>query len=230
MKQRWIWSLGILLLTAQVIPAETPALKTQKDKESYGIGVSTARNFKRQGIEVDLDTFIKGLKDGLSGGKLLMSEKDLRITMNAFQQDLRQKQKIAIKVAAMENQKQGAEFLAENGRKPGVVTLPDGLQYKVLKEGSGRKPTAADTVEARYRGTLLNGYEFDATDPDGPPANLEIGGGIIRGLREALLLMPAGSKWEIVIPPSLAYGERGAGIDIGPNATLIFDVELLAIQ
>ncbi len=230
MRQAWIVALGVMLVASPALADESSALKTQKDLESYGIGVTTARNFKRQGIEVDLDAFVKGLRDGLTGGKLLMSEKDLRVIMNTFQQDLRQKQKLAVKVASIENSKQGAEFLAANAKKPGVVTLPDGLQYKILKEGSGRKPADADKVEVRYRGTLLNGYEFDGTDLDGPPANLEIGGGIIRGLREALKLMSVGSKWEVYVPSALAYGPRGVGADIGPNATLIFEVELLAIK
>jgi FKBP-type peptidyl-prolyl cis-trans isomerase len=230
MIRKWMLIMGALLLAAQVSAGDTPLLKTQKDRESYGVGVSTARNFKRQGIDVNLDLFIQGLKDAMSNSKLLMSEQELRVTMRTFQQDLRRKQKLALREAAAANAKEGAQFLAENGKKKGVVTLPDGLQYKVLHQGKGAKPTDADTVEARYRGTLLNGYEFDSTDPDGPPANLKLSGGIIRGMREALKLMPVGSKWEVYIPPQLAYGPRGAGIDIGPNATLIFEVELVRIK
>jgi FKBP-type peptidyl-prolyl cis-trans isomerase len=230
MMRKWIVVLVAMLFSAHAFAEESSIFKTQSDKESYGIGVSTARNFKRQGIDVNVDLFIQGLKDSLSNSKLLMSEKDLRLTMRAFQQDLRRRQKTALREAAGRNAKEGAEFLAANGKKEGVVTLPDGLQYEVLKAGNGPTPTDADTVEARYRGTLLNGYEFDSTDPGGPPANLKVSGGVIPGLREALKKMPVGSKWRIYVPSALAYGFRGAGIDIGPNATLVYEVELLGIR
>ena len=221
--------LGILLLAAQVCAAEPPALKTQKDKVSYGIGVDVARNFTRLGIEFDLDILIKGLRDGLSGEKLLMSETDLRATMNAYQSELKGRMLQAMKVAAEDNKKKGDAFLAENQKKEGVVTLPGGLQYKILKAGEGKKPTEADSVEVLYRGTLINGTEFDSSYRTGQPSTFKVSEGI-PGWREGLKLMPVGSKWQLFISPQLAYAEQGVGPDIGTNATLIFEVELLAIK
>jgi FKBP-type peptidyl-prolyl cis-trans isomerase len=226
---KWIAVFGILLLVAQVSAGEPPALKTQKDKVSYGIGVDVAINFTRLGIEFDLDILIKGLRDGLSGEKLLMSETDLRATMNAYQSELKGRMLQAMKVAAEDNKKKGDAFLAENKKKEGVVTLPSGLQYKILKAGEGKKPTGADTVECQYRGTLIEGAEFDSSYRTGQPVSFKVTG-VIPGWTEALKLMPVGSKWQLFIPSQLAYGERGASRDIGPNATLIFEVELLAIK
>ena len=226
---KWIAVLGILLLVAQVSAGEPPVLKTQKDKVSYGIGVDVARNFTRLGIEFDLDILIKGLRDGLSGEKLLMTETDLRTTMNAYQNELKGRMLQAMKVAAEDNKKKGDAFLAENKKKEGVVALPSGLQYKILKAGDGKKPTDTDTVECHYRGTLIDGTEFDSSYRIGKPAIFKVTG-VIPGWTEALKLMPAGSKWQLFIPPQLAYGERGASREIGPNATLIFEVELLAIK
>ncbi len=168
------------------------------------------------------------MKDGLSGEKLLMPEKDLRKVMNAFQGELRQKAMMHHQTAAEENRKKGEAFLAENKTKDGVVTLPSGVQYKILKAGDGKRPTDGDTVECYYRGTLLNGTEFDGTEP-GKPATLKVEM-LTAGWKEALKLMPKGSKWQIFIPSQLAYGSRGVGSDIGPNETLIFEVALLDIK
>ena len=225
----WMMVLGITLLAAQVNAEEQPVLKTNQDKVSYGIGVDVGRNFKRQEIEVDPDLLLKGLKDGLSDGKLLLPEGELRRIMNTFQSELRQKQTQAMRIAAVENKKIGDAFLAENKTKPGVVTLPSGLQYKILTAGNGKMPTDADTVECSYRGTLVDGTEFDRSEP-GKPATFKVGGGVIPGWTEALKLMPVGSNWQLFIPANLAYGARGAGRDIGPNATLIFEIELVAIK
>jgi FKBP-type peptidyl-prolyl cis-trans isomerase FklB len=229
MMVKWIAGLGILLLTAQVSAGEPPVLKTQKEKVSYGIGVDMSRNFKQQGIEFDADILIKGFKDQSSGGKLLMTEDDIRSTLSAYQSEMMQKRAQAMKAAAEENKKIGDAFLAENKKKEGVVALPSGLQYKILKAGEGRKPTEADTVECNYRGALVNGTEFDSSYRTGKPATFKVTG-LIPGWTEALKLMPVGSKWQLFIPPQLAYGERGAGRDIGPNATLIFELELLAVK
>jgi FKBP-type peptidyl-prolyl cis-trans isomerase len=226
---RWMAVLGALLLAVPVNAAEEPALKTQKEKVSYGIGVDIARNFKLQGIDFDADILMQGFKDQSSGRKLLMSEDDMRAALTAYQGELMQKRAQLIKAVADENKKVGDAFLAENKTKEGVVTLPSGLQYKILKEGNGRKPTDADTVECNYRGTLINGTEFDSSYRTGKPATFKVTG-LIAGWTEALKLMPAGSKWQLFIPPPLAYGERGTGRDIGPNATLIFELELFSIK
>lgn len=229
MTMKWIAGLGILILAAQVSAGEPPALKTQKEKISYGIGVDMSRNFKKQGVEFDLKTLMKGFQDESAGKKLLMSEEDMRATLTAYQTELLQKRAQALRVAGEENKKTGDAFLAENKKKEGVVTLPSGLQYKILKAGDGKKPTESDTVECNYRGTLINGTEFDNSSRTGKPATFKVAG-LIPGWTEALQLMPVGSKWRLVIPPQLAYGERGAGSVIGPNATLIFELELLAIK
>lgn len=239
MTLKWMAVVAVALLSIPASAGETPApkaraeqtpiLKAQTDKVSYSIGVDVARNFQRQGIEVDVDLLMKGFKDALSGGKLLMTEDDVRATLNAYRTELMQKQAQAMTKAAEENKKVGEVFLAENNKKDGVVTLPSGLQYKVLKMGDGKKPTATDTVECNYRGTLIDGTEFDSSYRTGKPAAFQVSG-VIRGWTEALQLMPVGSKWQLVIPPDLAYGAHGAGSQIGPNATLIFEVELLAIK
>jgi FKBP-type peptidyl-prolyl cis-trans isomerase FklB len=239
MTLKWIVVLGVLLLTAQVSAVsaeEAPVFKTKKDKLSYVIGVDMGRTLNRQGIEVDLDIVTRGLKDGLSGEKLLMTEAELRTTVNTLQIEIRRKQaemrqkEIRNTVASAEdNKKKGDAFLAENKTKEGVVTLPSGLQYKILKAGGGRKPMDDDTVEVRYRGTLIDGTEFDRSPPDGKPATFKVAG-VIPGWGEALKIMPVGSKWQLFIPPHLAYAQRGAGRVIGPNATLIFDLELIAIK
>jgi FKBP-type peptidyl-prolyl cis-trans isomerase FklB len=200
---------------------------TQKQKVSYSIGVDMARNIRRHGVEVDMDLVTKGLRDVLSGGKLLMTDDELRKTLNTFQAEIKLKQIQARRMAAEDNRKKGEAFLSENKKKEGVVTLPSGLQYKILKEGNGKKPTEADTVECNYRGALIDGTELDSSKA-GKPNTLKVTG-VIPGWKEALQLMPVGSKWQLFIPPHLAYGERGAA-QIGPNATLIFEVELLAIH
>jgi FKBP-type peptidyl-prolyl cis-trans isomerase FklB len=230
--EKWLMILGVVLLAAQVSAEEPPVFKTQKEKASYGIGVETAKNLKQQEIEVDADLFIKGLQDGLSGGRLLMSEDEIARTMAIVRSELKQKRMQLIRARAKdaeENRKEGETFLAENKARGGVVTLSSGLQYKILKQGDGKKPTEADTVEFHYRGTLIDGTEFDSSYRRGQPATFKVTG-VIPGWKEALQLMPVGSKWQLFIPPQLAYGPGGAGRDIGPNVTLIFEVELLAIK
>lgn len=222
--------LAVGLPAVQALAAEPEGLKTDKDKVNYGIGVSVVRNFQQQGMEVNLDMVFQGMKDALAGKKLLMDEMDLRKTLNAYQTELRRKQAVARAMAAMDNKKAGEEFLAENKKKEGVVTLPSGLQYKILKKGDGKNPTDADMVEFHYRGSFVNGTEFGSSYGDGNPAIVKVQeGGGIPGWSEALKLMPVGSKWQLFIPPQLAFGDKGKG-RIGPNETLIFEVELLAIK
>jgi FKBP-type peptidyl-prolyl cis-trans isomerase FklB len=229
MKRTWIVVVGLSLLAARVSAEEAPVLKTQQDKVSYSIGVEAGRNYKRMGVEVDTDLLVKGLRDALSAEKLLMTDEEIRATMTAYQAELRQKQAQTTRLAAENNKKAGEAFLAANKTKEGVVTLPSGLQYKILKAGNGKTPTETDTVECNYRGTLIDGTEFDSSYRRGQPAAFKVTG-VIPGWKEALKLMPVGSKWQLVIPHQLAYGERGVGRDIGPNATLIFEVELLTIK
>jgi FKBP-type peptidyl-prolyl cis-trans isomerase FklB len=193
------------------------------------IAASLGANLKRQNVDINHDILVQAIKDGLSGGKTLMTEAEAQNTLRQFMTELQQKQEEKMKEAAEANKKEGDAFLAANKTKPGVFTLPDGLQYKIIKEGTGPKPTATDTVSVNYRGTLINGKEFDSSYKRGEPATFPVGG-VIKGWTEALQLMPVGSKWELYIPPDLAYGIRGAGADIGPNDTLIFEVELLSIQ
>jgi len=227
--RRWIAVLGVLVLSAQVSVAETPTLESGRGKVSYAVGVNLARTFKKQNIDVDLDLVMKGLKDGLSGERLLMPEREYREVMQQFQGEVRRAMVLDLRTAAVENKKRGAEFLAVNKTREGVVTLPSGVQYTILKAGDGRKPTDADTVECNYRGTLLDGTEFEASPP-GKPVTMKVAH-LIPGWKEALKLMPVGSKWQIFVPSELAYGERSRGSEIvGPNETVILEVELLAIK
>ena len=229
MKLKWMAVAGVVFLAAQVRAQQAPAPRTEKERMSYGIGVDVARNFQRLGLDLDLDVMINAMRDVYSGGKLLMSEEDLRAAKSVYQVEMREKQVVAVTRAAEENKQAGIAFLAENKGKEGVVALPSGLQYKILKAGDGKTPTASDTVECNYRGTLLDGTEFDSSYSRGQPAKLMIGA-IISGWREALKLMPVGSKWQLFVPPELAYGERGNGRGAAPNATLIYEMELLAIR
>jgi FKBP-type peptidyl-prolyl cis-trans isomerase len=205
------------------------ALKTQKDKFSYALGMNLGANLHKQSVPVDPNVMARGLKDALAGGKTLLTEEEARAAISAVQNDMREKQQAKMQVAGDANKKEGEAFLADNKSKEGVVALPSGLQYKVLKEGNGPKPTATDSVVCNYRGTLVNGVEFDSSTKHGGPATFPVNG-VIKGWTEALQLMPVGSKWQLFVPPDLAYAERGAGGDIGPNATLIFEVELVSIQ
>ncbi|MFI5294019.1 MAG: FKBP-type peptidyl-prolyl cis-trans isomerase [Thermodesulfovibrionales bacterium] len=246
MRRRWMKGLVALivwLLAAQVgfteevapVPPDkagggTPVLTTKKEWNSYSLGVETVKNYKRLGMDIDLDLVIRGMKDADAGRKLLMSAEDIADTMIEFRGEMVAKQRGGRMVAGLDNKKEGQEFLASNKTKEGVVTLPSGLQYKILKAGEGKKPTAEDTVEVYYRGTLINGTEFENNFDTGQPATIKVSDyRVIAGLREAFKLMPVGSKWQLFIPSRLAYVGGGRGI-IGPYATLIYEVELLAIK
>jgi FKBP-type peptidyl-prolyl cis-trans isomerase FklB len=219
---------------ATAAKAGTPlALKTEKDKFSYALGMKTgqrmAESFKKQSVPYDPAILARGLKDGLSGTKTLLTDEEAQAAIKAVQEEVGKKQQEKMQQAGAANKKEGEAFLAANKSKDGVVTLPSGLQYKILKQGTGPKPTASDTVQCNYKGTLINGTEFDSSYKRGQPATFPVGG-VIKGWTEALQLMPVGSKWQLFIPSDLAYGERGAGADIGPDSTLIFEVELLSIE
>lgn len=205
------------------------ALPTDKDKRSYAIGMNVGKGLHRDSIDVDPNLIMRGLKDGLAGGPTLLTDEEAKAVIVQLQNQLRQKMEAQRIESEAANKKQGDDFLAANKTKPGVVALPSGLQYKILKEGTGPKPAATDTVKCNYRGTFINGTEFDASDKHGGPLTIPVTG-VIKGWTEALQLMPVGSKWQLFIPPDLAYGARGAGGDIGPNETLIFEIELLSIE
>jgi FKBP-type peptidyl-prolyl cis-trans isomerase FklB len=227
MKFQMLAALGILAVAAQAHAEDKKDFKDQKEKISYSIGVNVGNNLKRQDVEVDLKSFQQGLKDGISGSEPLISQQESQEIMQAFQNELRQKQEDKRRVQAEKNQQEGPRFLAENRKKPGVVTLPSGLQYKVINEGSGPTPKAEDTVTTHYRGRLIDGTEFDSSYRRGEPAKFPVNR-VIPGWTEALQLMPVGSKWELYIPSNLAYGEGGQA-QIAPHATLIFEIELLDI-
>ena len=225
MKLKMIVILGFLFFVSQVQAQETLVLKNQKDKVSYIIGMDIGNNLKKQLIDVDLNILAKGLRDALTGAKSLLTEKEIQETMTAFQKEMMAKKE----EVAKQNKKDGEAFLAENKKKEGVKTLPSGLQYKVIKTGTGKKPKSTDTVTVHYRGTLINGTEFDSSYKRGQTVSFPVSG-VIPGWTEALQLMEEGAKWQLFIPSNLAYGEKGAGNVIGPNATLIFEIELVSIQ
>jgi FKBP-type peptidyl-prolyl cis-trans isomerase FklB len=206
-----------------------PALPTQKDKLSYAIGMNIGKGLHRESIDVDPAIILRGMQDAMVGGKTLLTDEEAQATITQLQNEIRQKVEAKAQAAAEANKKEGDAFQAANKAKPGVITLPSGLQYKILKEGTGAKPMPTDSVVCDYRGTLIDGKEFDSSYKRGQPATFPVNG-VIKGWTEALQLMPVGSQWQLVVPPELAYGVRGAGADIGPNSTLIFEVDLHSIQ
>ena len=226
---RFIAILSCIFFAASADAAETSVLKSQKEKLSYGIGLDMGRTLKSQSMEVDPNLVARGLQDAISNKKPLMTEEEIQAVMMEAQKGKRAATATESRAVGEKNLKEGAAFLAENKKKKGIVTLPSGLQYRILTEGKGKKPNAADTVTTHYKGTLIDGTEFDSSIRRGQPASFPVKG-VIPGWTEALQLMPVGSKWELFVPSELAYGPRGAGAQIGPNATLIFEVELLSIQ
>lgn len=231
-----VMKLNVMVIVAMLLPAvqvgaeEPQTIKTQKEMLNYSIGAEFGKSLKNQGVEVDLDVLLKGLKNGLSGESLLMSEKEIRKTIVEFQLGQKFKRSVMKKASPEENKKKSESFLADNGTKAGVVTLPSGMQYKILKAGDGRKPTDTDTVVCYHRGALIDGLEFDSSYQSGQPATFKVSEAVYPALGEALKLMPAGSKWQFFIPSQLAYGEQGNGRGIGPNETLIYEIELLAVK
>jgi FKBP-type peptidyl-prolyl cis-trans isomerase len=200
---------------------------TDKDKQSYAVGVNVGKSLHRDGLDVEPKFVLQGIEDAMADGKLLLTDDQIKTIMTDLQTQVRQKLEEKRQATIESNKKEGAAFLAANATKEGVVTLPSGLQYKILVAGTGPKPSVDDSVVCNYRGALLDDTEFDSSYKRGP-ATFRVGG-VIKGWTEALQLMPVGSKWQLFIPPDLAYGDRGQG-PIGPNATLIFEVELMSIQ
>ena len=223
-----ILACGLILVAGQVVAADAATLKSDKDKLSYAIGASVGKNLKSESTDVDLNVLIEGLKATMAGEKPQLSDAEIRKVMSDYQTQMRQRAMVNKQQALGENKKKGDAFLADYKSQKGVQALPSGVLYKILKEGTGRKPIDSDMVAVSYRGALITGTEFDSTEP-GRPANLKVSS-LITGWKQALAMMPTGSKWQIVIPSQLAYGERGVGSDIGPNEVLVFDVELVAIN
>jgi len=228
MKLRWVAAAATLLLAGHGSAGDAPKLTDQKDKVSYSIGIDIGNNLKRQSIDIAPDLLAKGVRDAMSGGETLLSAEEMRETLIALQKETMAKAQEQRKQVAEKNKKEGETFLAGNRKKEGVVTLPSGLQYKVVKAGDGASPKETDTVETNYRGTLIDGTEFDSSYKRGQAAVFPVNG-VIPGWTEALQRMKVGDKWQLFLPPELAYGEQGAG-PIGPNSTLIFDVELMSVK
>ncbi len=205
------------------------ALKARKEKISYALGLNIGSSLKAQAVDVDMKMMQKGIEDALSGAKPAYSKEEMQEAITSLQKEMFAKQTARLKQESEKNKKEGEAFLAENARKPGVVTTASGLQYKIIKEGTGAKPKATDTVTVNYRGTLPDGTEFDSSYKRGEPATFKVNE-VIPGWTEALQLMKAGSKFQLVIPARLAYGEQSPDPKIGPNRTLIFDVELISIN
>jgi len=223
--KHFVATLAVASVATSIFGQDKPfPLKDLKDKASYSIGVDIGMNFKKQNMDLNADALAAGAKDALNG-KPQVSPNEIREIMTQWQKEFGEKQK----VMATKNQADGEKYLVENKKKEGVKTTASGLQYKSLKEGAGPQPKASDTVTVNYRGTLIDGTEFDSSYKRGEPATFPLNG-VIKGWTEGLQLMKKGSKFQFVIPPSLAYGERAVGADIGPNSTLVFDVELLDVK
>jgi FKBP-type peptidyl-prolyl cis-trans isomerase FklB len=221
--------LCVLLGAVHGMAQDSAILKTQRDKVSYSMGLDIGRMLKMQNVDVDLELVTRGFKDAYTGNQSLLTDEEMQEVLTNFKKEFIAKQQELAKQQGEKNKKEGEIFLETNKKKEGVQTLPSGLQYKVLKAGAGKKPTATDTVTVHYRGTLIDGKEFDSSYRRGKPATFPVNG-VIPGWTEALPLMEEGAQWELFIPSNLAYGERSAGGDIGPNATLIFEVELISIE
>jgi FKBP-type peptidyl-prolyl cis-trans isomerase FklB len=217
--------------TAAKKPATAAApLTTQKQKASYAVGANIGRGLHRDGVDVDPAVVARGLRDALAGAKLQLTDEEMKAALTTLTAEMKKKQDAETAAVSEANKKEGETFLAANKSKEGVTTLPDGLQYKILTPGNGPKPTPTDTVVANYKGTLINGTEFDSSYKRGQPVTFPVGQ-VIKGWTEVLQLMPVGSKWEVYIPSDLAYGPQGPGRGpIGPNETLIFEIELVSIQ
>ena len=206
-----------------------PGYKTTVEQASYGIGINIGRNLKSDGLEIDVEALAQGIKDVIADAEPRLTQAQISAALQTFQQEMEAKAAARAKVVGETNLREGKAFLAKNKAQEGIITLPSGLQYKVLKQGEGPSPKVTDTVRTHYHGTLLDGTVFDSSVERNEPATFPVGR-VIRGWTEALQLMQVGSKWRLFVPAELAYGPQGAGADIGPHAVLIFDVELLGIE
>ena len=221
--------LNVLIFLSVGLTDEQQKLNNQRDKESYSLGYQFGQSLKVQEIDINLDVYTSGIKDALGGKQPMMKQEEMQAMIAELQKRVMAVRQKEFKEKAAKNLAEAKAFLGENKKKEGIKTLPSGLQYKILTEGSGKMPKATDTVTVQYRGTLINGTEFDSSYKRGQPATFQVNG-VIRGWIEALQLMKEGSKWQLFIPPELAYGERGAGGQIQPNNALIFEVELVSVN
>ena len=230
MKPTWLaFILGVVMLAATATAQEQGAFKNSRERISYALGVEAGQQFRNRAIDVDPDAFAQGLRDTISGKTPLLTDEQVRGAIAELQAELKRRQ-LELRSGIAEDTRKAAEaFLAENRKKDGVVTLPSGLQYTILVPGQGPKPTDRDTVQCIYRGTLIDGMEFDSSSRGSSSPTIKVDQTIL-GLREALKLMPVGSKWRIVVPPNLATGTRTATMPIPPNQAFIYEVELLAIK
>jgi FKBP-type peptidyl-prolyl cis-trans isomerase FklB len=220
--------LSITFLFNFCFAAEKPELKNQKDKESYSLGYQFGQGAKSQGLDINVELYTSGIQDALSGSKPQLSQEEMRQTVSEIQKRFIAAREKELKEMSAKNLAAGKAFMEENEKKEGVKTLPSGLQYKVLAEGSGKTPKAADNVTVNYKGTFINGAEFDSSYKRGKPATFQVDK-VVKGWTEALQLMKEGSKWQLFIPPELGYGDRGGG-PVPPNSTLIFEVELISVK
>jgi len=227
MKKALLVAIG-LTFSAASLAADTQ-LKTVEQKASYTLGVDLAKNFTKQGLQIDVNALAQGMQDSLENKPLKLSQEEMETAVNEVKQALMQKQLETRKKLADENAQAGAAFLAENKSKTGVKTTASGLQYKIITAGKGPSPTEDDMITAHYKGSLIDGSVFDSSYERGSPLEFQMGN-VIKGWGEALKLMNAGAKWEVYIPAELAYGEKGAGNRIGPNETLIFNIELIKFE
>jgi FKBP-type peptidyl-prolyl cis-trans isomerase FklB len=237
MRHSWILSVVFVGMAGYVSAAAPPAatatadvpLKTTRDQASYVVGLNIGRQLQADGAEFNIDALVLGMRDVLGKVKPRLTDEQMKAALTAFQQEMESKLTTRRKQAADKNLPEGRAFLAANQKKPGVVTLPSGLQYAVLKKGTGPSPKVTSNVSVHYHGTLIDGTVFDSSVQRGEPAKFPVGG-VIRGWTEALQLMKVGDKWRLFIPSELAYGPDGAGDQIGPHSVLVFDVELLSID
>lgn len=217
-----------LAMSSAIAALDSASLNSDIDKLSYSIGADLGRNFNKQGIEINPTVMEQGIQDGLKGSQLLLTDDQMKEVLNKFQRDLMAKRQADFNKTAEQNKAQGEKFLSDNKGKSGIVALPSGLQYKVIQQGKGPKPSKDDTVTVEYTGKLINGQVFDSSEKTGKPATFKVSQ-VIPGWTEALQLMNSGSTWEVYIPAALAYGPRSVGGPIGPNETLIFQIHLVSV-
>ena len=228
MKYLILTTLAVALFFSISFAAETPKIENENDKVNYSLGYQIGGDLKREGVELKSELVVKGIQDAIAGTNPLMTPQDMRIVLVDLKKRIEKAEREKFVKDSIKNLAEGDAFLSENAKKEGVQVLPSGLQYRVVREGSGAAPKATDTVTVHYRGTLIDGTEFDSSYKRNTPASFQLDR-VIRGWTEALQLMKEGAKWELFIPAKLAYGERGAGTGIPPNSALIFEVELISV-